>query len=202
MQHYSSFLSRLTAQACDSTWVTSFYGAFFNIYLSGVLSVAGATLNCCCFSMFCVQCTTMHHVTSCKKPYTSGACVFSCNLPPALLAERPGSFTCYCSNTGGGPDTKRRVSTESWPWRRKFSLRSCRVSNPLPFDHVSDSPTTELSLRPNFVLWFSKEPAWLCSSSRLFFEGWWTFNHRTWRLTIEHILLVGFYCIEREPLYR
>ena len=25
---------------------------------------------------------------------------FSCNLPPALLAEWPGSFTCYCGNTG------------------------------------------------------------------------------------------------------
>jgi len=26
--------------------------------------------------------------------------VFSCNLPSALLAEWPGSFTCYCGNTG------------------------------------------------------------------------------------------------------
>ena len=26
--------------------------------------------------------------------------MFSCNLPPALLAEWPGSFTCYCGNTG------------------------------------------------------------------------------------------------------
>ena len=26
--------------------------------------------------------------------------MFSCNLPPALLAEWPGYFTCYCSNTG------------------------------------------------------------------------------------------------------
>ena len=39
----------------------------------------------------------MHHVTSLHaKPHTSGACVFRCNLPPALLAEWPGSFTCYC----------------------------------------------------------------------------------------------------------
>ena len=27
-------------------------------------------------------------------------CVFRCNLPPALLAEWPGSFTCHCGNTG------------------------------------------------------------------------------------------------------
>ena len=26
--------------------------------------------------------------------------MFSCNLPPALLAEWPGFFTCYCGNTG------------------------------------------------------------------------------------------------------
>ena len=26
------------------------------------------------------------------------ACVFSCNLPHALFAESPGSFTCYCGN--------------------------------------------------------------------------------------------------------
>ena len=29
-----------------------------------------------------------------------GVCVFRCNLPPALLAERPGSFTCHSRNTG------------------------------------------------------------------------------------------------------
>ena len=29
-----------------------------------------------------------------------GVCVFRCNLPPALLAERPGSFTCHCGDTG------------------------------------------------------------------------------------------------------
>ena len=42
-----------------------------------------------------------------------------CNLPPALLAEWPGSFMCYCGNTrggggggGGATDTEIRVSTE------------------------------------------------------------------------------------------
>ena len=35
------------------------------------------------------------------KPHTKGACVFSCiNLPLTLLAESPGSCTCYCGNTG------------------------------------------------------------------------------------------------------
>ena len=30
----------------------------------------------------------------------NGVCAFRCNLPPALLAEWPGSFTCHCANTG------------------------------------------------------------------------------------------------------
>ena len=32
--------------------------------------------------------------------WVKGACVCKCNLPPALLAEWPRSFTCHCGNTG------------------------------------------------------------------------------------------------------
>ena len=32
--------------------------------------------------------------------WVKGVCVFRCNLPPALLTEWPGSFTCHCGNTG------------------------------------------------------------------------------------------------------
>ena len=32
--------------------------------------------------------------------WVKGVCVFRCNLPPALLAERLGFFTCHYSNTG------------------------------------------------------------------------------------------------------
>ena len=45
-------------------------------------------------------------------------------------------------------DTEIRVSTESRPRRRKFSRRSCRDSNPRPFDHDPGAPTTELSPPP------------------------------------------------------
>ena len=41
-----------------------------------------------------------------------------------------------------------RVSTESRPWRRKFSRRSSRDSNPRPFNHESGALTTELSPPP------------------------------------------------------
>ena len=47
-------------------------------------------------SVYTIQpCTMSFHA----KPHTWSAYVFSCNLPPALLAEWPGSFTCYCGNT-------------------------------------------------------------------------------------------------------
>ena len=46
---------------------------------------------------------------------------------------------------GGGTDTEIRVSTESRSWRRKFSRRSCRDSNPQPFNYESGALTTELS---------------------------------------------------------
>ena len=75
---FSAPLSILTALACGSTWVTSF------------MKLQPSRCN------FCVHHTTMYHVTSCKATYVK--CMR--NLPPALLAEWPGSFTCYCGNTG------------------------------------------------------------------------------------------------------
>ena len=32
--------------------------------------------------------------------WVKGVCIFRCNLPPALLAEWLGSFTCHCGNAG------------------------------------------------------------------------------------------------------
>ena len=40
------------------------------------------------------------------KPHTLGAYVFSCNLPPAPLAEWPGSFRCLLPQHGGGTNTE------------------------------------------------------------------------------------------------
>ena len=39
----------------------------------------------------------------------------------------------------------RNKSTESRPWRIQFSRRSCRDSNPRPFNHEPGAVTTELS---------------------------------------------------------
>jgi len=92
---------------------------------------------------FCVHHTTMHHVTPCKATNVR-LCVFSCNLPPALLAEWPGSFTCYFGNTEWNEyrnKSQRRKSTLV----KKFSRRSCTDANPRPFNHGSGILTTELS---------------------------------------------------------
>ena len=57
---------------------------------------------------FCVHHTNMHQFTvslysmpHCIHVGCMWQCVFSCNVPPALLAEWPASFTGYCGNTGG-----------------------------------------------------------------------------------------------------
>ena len=106
--------------------------------------MAGATWNCSRLStspVYTIQPCSMSLVQSHIR---NGVCVFNSNLPPALLAEWPGSFMCYCGNTGVEriPDW---VSTESWPLRRKFSHHSSRDSNPRPFNHESGALTTELS---------------------------------------------------------
>ena len=46
-----------------------------------------------------VLCTPYKHAP-CHFMQSHKGKVFSCNLPPALLADWPGSFTCYCGNTG------------------------------------------------------------------------------------------------------
>ena len=39
-------------------------------------------------------------VSPLQLQWVKSVCVFRCNLPPALLAEWLGSFTCHCSITG------------------------------------------------------------------------------------------------------
>ena len=83
-------------------WIAFFYSAFLNIHRSGVLTalawlVPHESAAVLARSVYTIQpCTISLHA----KPHTYGVCVFSCNLPPALLAEWPGSFTCYCGNMG------------------------------------------------------------------------------------------------------
>ena len=137
--------------------------------------MADATWNCCHLDAFCVHRTTIHHVTSLHaRPHTQGACMFSCKLPPALLAEHLKSFTWYCGNTGDGTVTKIRVHRKL-TLENKFSHCSYLGSNLQPIDHKSRVLTTELSLLPMFHvagLW-----------RRCSLAAWSSFqgNHPSWR---------------------
>ena len=134
---FSALLSRLTALACDSTWVTSIIARFLNIHWGGVLTaLAWLVLHETAAVSAQVLCTPYNHAPChfMQSHIRNGVCVFSCNLPPALLAEWPESFTCYCGNTEVERILKW-VSPESRPWRRKFSRRTSRGSNPRPFNH-------------------------------------------------------------------
>ena len=82
--------------------------------------------------------------------------LFSCNLPPALLTEWRDLLRATA--------VTRRLpkSTESWPWRRKLSRRSCRNSNLRPFSHKSGALGTELpaprdvlNIVPVYFIWSS-----------------------------------------------
>ena len=118
--------------------------------------MAGATWNCSrlsASSVYTIQpCTMSLHA----KPHMQGGCVFSCNLPPALLAEWPGSFMCYHGNTGVEQIPKYQ------PWRRKFSCHSSRDLNPRPFNHESGTLTTELSPPPivTVLLYLERVGVW------------------------------------------
>ena len=82
-------------------WI-AFYSAFLTIHRRGVLTaltwlVPHETAAVSARSVYTIQpCSMSLHA----KPDTQGVCVFSCNLPPALLAEWARSFTCYYGNTG------------------------------------------------------------------------------------------------------
>ena len=98
-----------------------------------------------------ILCTPYNHApvysVNLWKPHMSGACVLSCNLPPAPLAEWPGSSSYSCGNRGR-TDTKIRVSTRSLSWRRKFSCCFSGDSNLWLINHKSGALPTELSPLP------------------------------------------------------
>ena len=73
---------------------------------------AGAMWHYCYLSPSFVY--TIQQCTSLQRHFICSPCVFSCNLPPALLAEWPGSFM-----------SSKWVSTESWFWGEEFCCYSC-----------------------------------------------------------------------------
>ena len=133
----------------------------YSIHRSGILTalfgyMASAMWNCCrlgACSLYAVQprlqalvydileegagkrCfyTSMHQLT--RSLYSKPLyCVFSCNLPPALLAKWPGSFLCYSGWSGYRNVSQHRMFTRGFIFI--FLIRySCRESDPRPLDH-------------------------------------------------------------------
>ena len=83
-------------------------------------------------------------VSPLRLRWIKGVCVFRCNLPPELFAERPGAFTCHCGNTGVERTLNKSQHTKL-TLENKFSRGSCRDSNSQPFDHQSGALTNKPS---------------------------------------------------------
>jgi len=91
---FSALLSSLTALTCGSTRVTSFIMHYW---------ISTEVVYLQCWRHMKLQLSwrksCVHHATSCKATYVRCVWVSSYDLPPALLAEWPGPFTCCCGNT-------------------------------------------------------------------------------------------------------
>ena len=85
-------------------------------------------------------------------------------------------------------NTEIRGRTESWPWRRKFSHCSSRISNPQLSDHDSSALTAELSLLPNI----SRAPDEACRNVCPFSTSVVCFPFKTkWPGSLKVLLLVN-----------
>ena len=119
----SPVLFSASEQTCCTLWVAVALPSTFWISSKMVTALFGSAL--CGWCTFCVRHAPVYSLTLFKAiVYGMNACMFSCNLPPAFLSEWLGAFTWYCSNRGRVEQIQKWVSTESWPWRRKFSHHS------------------------------------------------------------------------------
>ena len=143
---------------CARMWFyMSEYSAFLNIHRSGVLTALAWLVPQESAARESqsrrVLCTPYNHApchfmqSHIRKVY---ACLaVTCHL--RFWQNDRGLLRTTAAVTRGWTDTEIRVITESWPWRRKFSRRSSRESNPRPFDHEFGALTTELSLLPGIA---------------------------------------------------
>ena len=70
-----------------------------------------------------------------KLRWVKGVLVLRCNMPLALLAEWPGSFTCHCSSMCSNRNGHWMSRHRKWThWRRKIPCRFCQVPNWWPSD--------------------------------------------------------------------
>ena len=134
----------------------AFFIFIFNIHQSGVLTALAWLVPRETAAVSAqVLCTPYNHAP-CHLIQSHIRKVYACLAVTCHLRfwqnDRELLRAKYCANTGSGSDTEIRVSTESRPWRRKFSCRCCRDSNPRPFNHESGALTTELPPAPHHPL--------------------------------------------------
>ena len=144
---FSALLSRLTALACGSTWVTSFIALFLNIHRSGVLTaLAWLVPHETAAVSAQVLCT----------PYNHAPCHFMQRHIRKVYACL--AVTCHLHFWQNDRDLLRATAvTRGWngylnkSQHRKSTLEKkilsplSRDSNPRPFNHESGALTTELS---------------------------------------------------------
>ena len=115
-------------------WI-AFYSAFLNIHRSGVLTALAWLVPQVTAAISAqVLCPPYNHAPShfmqshIRKVY---ACLaVTCHRH--FWQNDRGLLRATAVTEIRVTDTEIRVSTESWPWRRKVSRRSCRDSNPRP----------------------------------------------------------------------
>ena len=66
--------------------------------------------------------SAQQHSQPLRLRWVKGVNVFRCNLPPALLAESPGPFTCHYGNTGVEPTPNNSQYTKLTPEEKILPL--------------------------------------------------------------------------------
>ena len=138
--------------ACGSEWVTvSFYSTYPRKWCTGSalwLLHGWCHVKCCRFgasSVYIIQPCTWLQCHFIQSHIVHVCLAVTCHLH---FWQNDWDLLHATAVTWGWNRYRNKVSTESWPWRSKLSCRSCRDSNPQPFNHESGALTTELSCSP------------------------------------------------------
>ena len=151
---FSAILSRLTALACGSAWVTSFIARFLNIHRSGVLTAlallvphetAAVSAHVLCIPYNHALCHSMQsHI---RRVY---ACLaVTCHLH---FWQNDRDLLRATVVTRGWNGYRNKSQHRKSTLEKKISRRFSRDSNPRPFTHESGALTTELSPPPVIVV--------------------------------------------------
>ena len=129
-------------------WLYTFIAGIINIHGSGVLV---ALFGCCMAAISAqVPCTPLNHVPVYSVTLFKARVYVSLAVTCHLCFWQNDWDLLHATVLTWGWNGYWNKSTESWPWRRKLSRRSCRDSNPGTFKHESNALTTEPSPLPSW----------------------------------------------------